>query len=172
MSAVRPWGSTFRAASSCQSWFAPQRLNETRSHKLEDILVYSPAKQAYVNTGQVMKRLDLEWEDPLIKRRDRKRTLSVLADPVAGVTPATLHNKIRGAVEAIELPPGYLLEWGGEYEAQQKANIAVFAFVPLGVLVMVVLTVFLFGSAKQTLVIWITVPLSIIGVTIGLLSTD
>lgn len=139
--------------------------------QLEDIQVYSPAKQAYVNIGQVIEEIKLEWEDPLIKRRDRKRTLSVLADPIAGMTPATLHNKIRASVEAIPLPDGYELKWGGEYEAQQKANVAVFAFVPLGVLVMVILTVILFRSAKQTVVVWITVPLSLIGVTIGLLTT-
>ena len=140
--------------------------------QLEDILVYSPAKHAYVNIGQVIKRVDLEWEDALIKRRDRKRTLSVLADPVEGITPATLHAKIRGTVEAIELPEGYALQWGGEYEAQQDANVAVFTYVPLGVLVMIVLTVLLFSSIKQTLVVWLTVPLSIVGVTIGLLSTN
>ena len=140
--------------------------------QIEDILVYSPAKHAYVNIGQVIRSVDLEWEDALIKRRDRKRTLSVLADPVAGVTPATLHAKIRGAVEAIELPEAYALQWGGEYEAQQDANVAVFAYVPLGVLVMIVLTVLLFSSIKQTLVVWLTVPLSIVGVTIGLLSTN
>lgn len=140
--------------------------------QLEDIQVYSPAKRTYVNIGQVMKRLVVEWEDPLIKRRDRKRTLSVEADPIDGMTPAALHAKIRDRIEAIELPPGYELQWGGEYEAQQDANKAVFEFVPLGVLVMIILTVLLFGSAKQTLVVWITVPLSIIGVTVGLLSTD
>jgi multidrug efflux pump subunit AcrB len=58
------------------------------------------------------------------------------------------------------------------YKSQQRANVAVFSFLPLGVLVMIILTVFLFGSAKQALVVWITVPLSIIGVTIGLLSTN
>ncbi|RDE25212.1 AcrB/AcrD/AcrF family protein [Motiliproteus coralliicola] len=139
---------------------------------LEDIQVYSPAKGAYVNIGQVMERVDLAWEDPLIKRRDRKRTLSVQADPIDGMTATTLHNKIRGKIEAIELPPGYELQWGGEYETQRDANKAVFAFVPLGVLVMIVLTVVLFGSAKQALVVWITVPLSVIGVTIGLLVMD
>lgn len=140
--------------------------------ELENIQVFSPAKQAYVNIGQVMTGIDLEWEDPLIKRRDRKRTLSVQADPVAGMTAATLHSKVRAQVEEIQLPDGYVLEWGGEYETQQDANVAVFAFVPLGVLVMIILTVILFGSAKQTLVVWITVPLSIIGVTIGLLVMD
>ena len=150
----------------------PPQIERNSVTQLQDVLVFSPAKHAYVNIGQVVNRLDLEWEDSLIKRRDRKRTLSVLADPVTDVTPATLHAKIRGIVETIDLPEGYQLEWGGEYETQQDANIAVFAFVPLGVLVMIVLTVILFGSAKQTLVVWITVPLSIIGVTIGLLSTN
>ena len=139
---------------------------------MEDIQVYSPAKGAYLNIDQVMKKIDLGWEDPLIKRRDRKRTLSVLADPTDGMTPVTLHARLRDKVEAIELPAGYELQWGGEYEAQMDANIAVFTYVPLGLLVMVVLTVLLFGSAKQTLVVWITVPLSIIGVTLGLLVTD
>ena len=150
----------------------PPEIERDSVTQLEDILVYSPAKHAYVNIGQVINGMELEWEDALIKRRDRKRTLSVLADPVAGLTPATLHSKIRGAVESIKLPNGYALEWGGEYEAQQDANVAVFKFVPLGVLVMVVLTVLLFRSIKQTLVVWLTVPLSIIGVTVGLLSTN
>ena len=74
--------------------------------------------------------------------------------------------------ESIELPDGYKLEWSGEYEAQQDANVAVFTFVPLGMVVMVVLTVLLFSSIKQTLVVWLTVRLSIIGVTVGLLITD
>lgn len=150
----------------------PPEIERNSVSQIEDILVYSPAKHAYVNIGQVIIRIDLEWEDSLIKRRDRKRTLSVLADPVPGITPATLHAKIRGAVESIELPDGYKLEWGGEYEAQQDANVAVFTFVPLGMVVMAVLTVLLFSSIKQTLVVWLTVPLSIIGVTVGLLSTD
>lgn len=140
--------------------------------QLEDVQVFSTAKRNYVNIGQVISSIDLEWEDPLIKRRDRKRTLSVLADPVEGVTPASLHSRIRGQIESLPLPDGYRLEWGGEYEAQRDANVAVFEFVPLGVVVMIVLTIILFTSIRQTLVIWITVPLSLIGVVIGLLITN
>lgn len=150
----------------------PPENERTSITQLDDVMVYSPVKRTYVNIGQVITRTDLEWEDQQIKRRDRKRTLSILADPIDGVTPATLHSQIREVVEAIKLPQGYTLQWGGEYEAQQKANVAVFAFVPLGVLVMIILTVLLFGSLKQTAVVWLTVPLSIIGVTIGLLVMD
>ncbi len=150
----------------------PPEIERNSITQLGDVQIFSPAQQAYVNIGQVVKRMDLEWEDPLIKRRDRKRTLSVQADPVEDVTPATLHAKIRQQVESIDLPSGYELKWGGEFEAQQKANVAVFAFVPLGVVIMVILTVILFASVRQTLVVWITVPLSIIGVSVGLLITD
>lgn len=140
--------------------------------KLEDISVYSPVKHAYINIGQILEGIETEWGDPLIKRRDRKRTLSVLADPIDSVTSMTLHSLIKDKVEAIELAEGYELVWGGDFEAQAKANAAVFKFLPLGLLVMVILTVLLFGSIKQTLVVWITVPLSLIGVSIGLLATD
>lgn len=149
----------------------PPALERANVEQMEDVQVYSPVTQSYVNIGQIITGVEVGWEDPLIKRRDRKRTLSVLTDPADGVQPAELHAKIRAAVEAIELPDGYDFEWGGEYEAQQKANKAVFAFVPLGALMMVVMTVLLFGSLRQTLVIWLTVPLSMIGVTVGLLFT-
>ena len=139
--------------------------------QLQNIQVFSPAKQAYVSIEQVTDRIDIVWEDPLIKRRDRKRTLSVLADPNTdnGSNPISLLGKIRPAFEAIPLEPGYSLQWGGEFEAQAKANKSVFAYVPLGALLMVVITVFMFNSIRQTLVIWITVPLAIIGVSAGLL---
>lgn len=139
--------------------------------QLEEVQVYSPGNGVYVDIGQFVREVRVEWEDPLIKRRDRKRTLSVLADPAADSNPFALLAAVRAEIEALELPPGYELEWGGEYEAQQDANVAVFAFVPLGVLMMVVINVFMFNSARQTLVIWLTVPLAIIGVGWGLLLT-
>ncbi|PID46569.1 MAG: MFS transporter [Proteobacteria bacterium] len=149
----------------------PPEQERGTMEQLKNIQVFSPAKQAYVSIEQIIERIDVVWEDPLIKRRDRKRTLSVLADPdmERGSNPAALLAKIRPAFEAIPLEPGYDLQWGGEYEAQAKANKAVFAYVPIGALLMVVITVFMFNSIRQTLVVWITVPLAIIGVSTGLL---
>ncbi|WP_319495968.1 efflux RND transporter permease subunit [uncultured Cohaesibacter sp.] len=139
--------------------------------QLGDIQVYSSVLSRYVSIDQVVKFIDLAWEDPLIMRRDRKRTIQVWADadPNSNVTSLALFERLRGKVEALELPQGYELSWGGEYENQTKATGAVFANVPLGVLVMFAITVMLFNSVKQTLVVWMTVPLAIIGVTVGLL---
>ena len=140
--------------------------------QLEQVQVFSPATQSYINIGQVVRAIDVGWEDPIIKRRDRKRTLAVLADPGKNINSFALHAALRGPAEALELPPGYTLEWGGEFEAQQMANESVFASLPLGVLVMICINIFMFNSLKQTLVIWLTVPLAIIGVAYGLLLTD
>lgn len=158
------------------SQLLPIRLQSPESEQqgvdsLQNLQLYSPAKRAYVSIGQVVNSFEIAWEDPLIKRRDRKRTLSVMADPdpESGITAADLLAKVKDKVEAIPLPAGYELEWGGEFEAQQKANKAVFTPFPLGILVMFVITVLMFNSMKQTLAVWLTVPLAIIGVTWGLI---
>ena len=147
-------------------------LNERNSvDQLEDIQVYSSVLDQYVSIDQVVHSIDLDWEDPLVMRRDRKRTLQVWADadPYTDTSSLELFDRLRGKVQAIKMPQGYTLTWGGEYENQSKATSAVFANVPIGVLVMFAITVMLFNSFKQTIVVWLTVPLAIIGVTAGLL---
>lgn len=143
----------------------------TSADKLGEVQVYSAALKSYVGIDQLTKGIDLGFEDPLIMRRDRKRTIQVWADPRPNGQSSSfaLFDRLRPKAEALELPPGYSLNWGGEYESQRDANEAVFAFVPLGVVVMLMINIFLFNSLRKTLVIWLTVPLSLIGVTCGLL---
>ncbi len=83
---------------------------------------------------EVVDEFRTEWEDALIQRRDRKRTLSVLTDPDAFGTETAndLFSRLRPKIEAIELPDGYVLEWGGEYETSRDAQKAVFKSLPLG----------------------------------------
>lgn len=147
----------------------PPLVEREGIEQLSRVPVFSPILNEYVDASQFLLDSKLTWEDPLIKRMDRKRTLTVLADPAETTNSFALFEKLRGKAEAIPLPQGYKLSWGGEHEAQQKANKAVFAFVPLGVLVMIIITVVMFSSIRQTLVIWITVPLAIVGVAYGLL---
>ncbi|WP_150306149.1 efflux RND transporter permease subunit [Pseudomonas saliphila] len=140
---------------------------------LSDLLVWSNGRATYVPIEQVVSGFVTEWEDPLIMRRDRKRTLTVQADPAitSGETAAQLFERLRPKIEAIELPRGYSLEWGGEFENSTKAKRAVFGSLPLGYLAMFLITILLFDSFKRAIVIWLTVPLAIIGVTIGFLLT-
>lgn len=141
---------------------------------LANVKIWSPTLQSYVPVEQVIDGVTLDWQEPLIQRRDRKRTLTVLADhDVLGhETPASLFSRVKPHVEAIPLPQGYVITWGGEYESSKDAQEALFGSLPMGYLLMFIITMLLFNSFRKPLVIWLTVPLSIIGVSIGLLATD
>lgn len=138
---------------------------------LYDLQVYSNKLQRYVPITQVVTGFDLVWEDAQIQRRDRKRTITVMAehDNLTDDTASALLRRVKADIEAIALPTGYFLSWGGEYEAQQKAQTALFSSLPLGYLMMFIITVLLFNSLRSALVIWACVPLAIIGVSFGLL---
>jgi multidrug efflux pump subunit AcrB len=137
-----------------------------------DRLVWSTAQQTYVPLIQVVPALELAAEDSMIFRRDRSRTIAALANPPPGHNPARVFDRIRGDVEAIALPAGYRLEWGGEYEASLEARETLSSKIPLAFGIMLLITVLMFGTLKQPLVIWLTVPMIVCGVVISLLITD
>ncbi|MCE2595787.1 efflux RND transporter permease subunit [Motilimonas cestriensis] len=141
---------------------------------LESLRTWSPALNAYVPMQQVVDGFEVKFEDPIIQRLDRKRTLTVFADAdfEYDLLPAALFAQVKPQIEAIELPPGYELQWGGEYESSQDAQAALFATLPLGFLFMFLITVFLFNSVRKPLVIWACVPLALIGITSGLIILD
>ncbi|MDC5703877.1 efflux RND transporter permease subunit [Vibrio europaeus] len=141
---------------------------------IEGMKIWSPALSEYIPLQQVTMGYDIRWEDPIIVRKNRKRMLTVFADPdlLGEETAATLQARLMPQIEAIELPPGYSLEWGGEYESSGDAQESLFTTMPMGYLFMFLVTVFLFNSVKEPLIVWLTVPLAIIGVTTGLLALN
>ncbi|BCN24411.1 efflux RND transporter permease subunit VmeI [Vibrio alfacsensis] len=138
---------------------------------IEGMKIWSPAQSEFIPLQQVTMGYDMRWEDPIIVRKNRKRMLTVMADPdlLGEETAATLQTRLQPQIEAIELPPGYALEWGGEYESSGDAKESLFTTMPMGYLFMFLITVFLFNSIKEPLIVWLTVPLALIGVTTGLL---
>lgn len=141
---------------------------------LNNVKIWSPSLQTYIPVEQVIDGVELQWSEPLIQRRDRKRTLTVLADHdiLGDETPASLFARVKPKVEALDLPEGYSISWGGEYESSKDAQESLFGSLPMGYLLMFIITMLLFNSLRKPLVIWFTVPLSIIGVSIGLLGTN
>jgi multidrug efflux pump subunit AcrB len=82
-----------------------------------------------------------------------------------------LQGRLQPQIEAIELPPGVTLEWGGELGNSSEANGDLASTIPMGFLAMVLVVVILFNGLRQPLVIWLVVPLSLIGVVLGLVTT-
>ncbi|MGR5209908.1 efflux RND transporter permease subunit VmeI [Vibrio rotiferianus] len=138
---------------------------------IEGMKIWSPAQSEFIPLQQVTMGYDMRWEDPIIVRKNRKRMLTVMADPdiLGEETAATLQKRLQTQIEAIEMPPGYSLEWGGEYESSGDAKASLFTTMPMGYLFMFLITIFLFNSIKEPLIVWLTVPLALIGVTTGLL---
>ena len=139
--------------------------------QIRDLQIYSPASGSYVTLSTLVSGFETVWEDPIIERRDRKRTITVMADPkiLGDETAMSIFSRTRGAIEAIQLPPGYTLEWGGEYESSTDAQANIFKALPLGYLFMFIITILLFNSIRVPLTIWFCVPLALIGVSTGLL---
>lgn len=136
--------------------------------ELGNIQVWSSGLQSYVPIEQVTSGYETVWVDPSSNRKNRKRWYKVSADPTPGVLNSVLFAEVKPKIEAMELPPGYVLEWEGEYMSQTEAQEALASSIPIFVVLMVLIVVILFNSIRKTLVIWLTVPLASIGVAVGL----
>ncbi len=141
---------------------------------LPNLQIWSPVFEQYIPIEQVTSEFKTQWEDPIINRRDRKRTITIIADPniLGEDTTNDIFKRIRSQIEAIELPAGYFLQWGGEFESSADAQGPLFRALPIGLLLMFIITVLLFKTVRQPIAIWSTVPMAIIGVSIGLLVTN
>jgi multidrug efflux pump subunit AcrB len=125
-----------------------------------------------VPLAQVTNGVDAEWEDPLIWRRDRHRTIRIQAITIPGATSTTLLNSVKADFEAMKLPPGYELVWGGDYEDTNDAQDSLIPGTIPAVAIMVFIVVALFNAYRPPLIIFLSIPFAIIGVTVGLLTFD
>ncbi|MFY0595237.1 MAG: efflux RND transporter permease subunit [Cognatishimia sp.] len=136
-----------------------------------DQVIYSSTGQIYVPFEQVVEGLRFEPQNTLIMRRDRVLTITVGSDVVKNVTAAQVQTEVQDAIEAMPLPAGYKMEWGGEYESSRDAQASLGRQLPLSLLIMVLISVLLFNALRQPLIIWLLVPMSVNGVALALLGT-
>jgi len=151
----------------------PPASERQDANHLNNVLVWSQSQQQYIPLSNVVSGFTLQWEDPLILRRDRSRVLTVQTDPnpLSNDTSGDILARVKPQIDQIPLPHGYSIEWGGDAESSSEAQQGVFTSLPLGYLVMFVITVLMFSSLKNAVAIWLTVPLALIGVTPGFLIT-
>ncbi|MGV7216038.1 efflux RND transporter permease subunit [Bradyrhizobium sp. UFLA05-112] len=122
---------------------------------------------------QVVDRFGVTWEDPVIWRRDRKRTITLQANPVRGVTLPTYMKAVEPKFDELakDLPRGYKMEWGGEYENSTKSQKSLVPGIVPALAIMLLIIVYLFNAVQPALIIALTVPFAIVGMTAGLLTT-
>ncbi len=137
---------------------------------MKDAQVWSPVLERAVPLAQLVSEYRTTWENSVRRSRDRIPTIIASCNP-RGPLATPLFERLRPQIEAMELPAGYYLEWGGEYEDSTKAQEGLAGSLPMGFLMMILTSILLFGKLRQPTIIWLTVPLAIIGITAGLLTT-
>ncbi|MCA8882151.1 MAG: efflux RND transporter permease subunit [Rhodobacteraceae bacterium] len=112
-----------------------------------------------------------DQEQPLIWRRDRVPTLTVLADVAPGVLPEAVVVALEDDIAALnaDLPPGYAIELGGTAETSAESQASVFAVLPVMVFIMLTLLMLQLQSFKSTGMVVLLLPLGLIGVVLALL---
>jgi multidrug efflux pump len=115
--------------------------------------------------------LEYGFEEGIIVHRNRLPTVTVRADVYGKEQPATIVGQIAPALDEIRaaMPGGYLLEIGGTVEDSSRGSRSVAAGVPLFLLVAFSLLMLQLRSISRSLMVFLTAPLGLIGVTLFLL---
>lgn len=121
--------------------------------------------------GSIIKNSHLEFENNQIWRKNRIRTIKVQCDVPIGTNPDKIRNLMKKNIENIDLPKDYSAHWGGLFFEQMKNTKALVNSVPFPVVIMFTICVLLFASVKIAGLIFLMIPLALIGIAPGLLLT-
>ena len=138
--------------------------------KLDGMTIYSKTTGNSVPLKQVAD-VTIEWQPPIIYRRDRQRAIKIGVQLVPNITPNEVNQIFRPWLVdyANSWPRGYSFQEGGEAEESGDANAAIAAKLPLAAMLILILLVGQFNSLRKTAIILTTIPLGMIGVTVGLI---
>ena len=124
----------------------------------------------HVPLAQVAKLVPV-LEEGLIWRRNRLPAMTVRADMADKTQPATVSVTLNTQLDTLRttLPLGYRIEMGGSLEESSKGETAIKAVVPLMLVGVITLLMIQLQSISRTVIVLLTAPLGLIGVTLALL---
>ena len=115
-----------------------------------------------------------DLDEGYVWRRGRLPTITVQAEPLPGLQPASVHERLAGAIEELHksMPAGTLIETGGTVEKSGQSNAALLAQFPLMITLMLTVLIVQLGSFRRMAMVISVAPLGLIGVAIALLTTS
>ena len=146
-----------------------ERYDITDAASLGNFSVWNGERSAPLS--QVTERIETTWEFPQMRTYNRQLSMAAMCGVKPGHTMAEVHGEIRSEIEAMPLPPGYTFFWDSQYKDQGEAMEAIAKYFPLAFLMLIVILVALFGNFRQPIIILCILPLSLIGVAVGMLLT-
>lgn len=136
----------------------PERIRELR--------LLSPTG-AWVRLGDVA-TVEIESGPPQVRRDDVQRRLVIQSNVQGRDMGSVVADIYRQVADDIDLPSGYAVSIGGQFENQQRAQQRLMMIVPLSLGLIALLLYFAFGSVGQALLILVNVPLAIVGGVVAL----
>ena len=115
-------------------------------------------------------RIEIRFEEPLIRRFQRERSLMIQADAV-GAQPKDVSMAVWDQLAELrgELPSGYRILMAGTVEASERANNSIKKLQPVMLITMLVFIMLQMRSFSGTLMVVFTAPLGLVGATLALL---
>jgi multidrug efflux pump subunit AcrB len=137
--------------------------------RLNSLAVYSGVTGKNVMLGEVC-TLKYDWEASEIKRRDRKKTVTVSSALEPGYTAQAVINEIESWLDEkdSEWGLGYKYALGGEIEESIEANKAIEDKLPICAFIILMILIIQFNSMRKTMIILSTIPMATMGVAAGL----
>ncbi|OUR71874.1 hypothetical protein A9Q78_08660 [Methylophaga sp. 41_12_T18] len=142
-------------------------------NSLTDLLnlnIYSDSYDTWVPLTELIE-IKGDWQAGRIKRRDQRRTMTVIAKHEYQSASYVL-QQIQPVIDKLNESDQYSLEIAGEIESQGEANEKLFANFPYAFALIVLLLIWQFNSFRKTAVILLTIPLVVVGATLGLIVMD
>lgn len=149
------------------------RLEKSHRDSAEAIgsLILEAADGAWVRLVDVAS-IEVEQGPPMIRRDDVQRRVVIQSNVEGrdmGGLVAELDRRIQ---QEIDLPPGYTIVFGGQFENQQRAQARLMIVVPLSLLLIFLLLYFAFHSVGQAALIMLNVPMALIGGVLALFASS
>ena len=135
-----------------------------------DTYVMSPVTGAKVPLEAVAS-LSPDWQPGRIVRRNGVRTLSVRAFPSGNRLASEILADARKQLDVMPLPPGYRIDYGGEYENKQEISGEMRNALLISLVLIFLILLFQFRTLVDPLVVMAAFPLALPGAALGLLIT-
>ena len=162
--------STYREADKQIPIAVRQRMEDRAGiSDIQNSYVYSLTTNKRVPLTQVSK-VTTEMTIPKIKRRNQFRTVTVSAFPIPGLLPSQVLTPMMPKIEEFQknLPPGYFLEIGGEYEEQVKGFKQLSVVMAVSVALIYMALVLQFRNAVKPLLVFAAIPYGMAGAFVAL----
>ncbi len=146
------------------------RSAERDRNSLDDLMNIAVPSQTSVASLEQVATLNSQLELSQIRRKDQVRTITVRAKSNV-LTAGELHAFVSDDLDQMDLSGGYKITIGGELADASDTYGKLGKGLPFAFLLMVLAVVFQFNSMRRTAIIFMSVPLALIGVPVGLLVT-